>query len=124
MDTKCYACAMQEIGESNEKSKLLAAQLASWDPHISQIAIIQALADEDARLDLVCSFEPEPDCDATGFFLIANLLTRIEFERLDERLTIPFAYELGFKMGEQVFLPNGKILRGPQDYTVLWPEHE
>jgi len=115
---------MQEVGEGIEMSKLLAAQLAAWDSRIAQIAIIKEIANEDAGLDLICSFEPEPDCDTTGYFWIANLLTRIEFERLDERLAPPFAYELGFKIGEQVFLPNGKSLREPKDYTVLWPEHE
>jgi len=115
---------MQAIGEETEKSKLLAAQLAAWDTRIVQIATIEDAADEDARLDLVCSFEPEPDCDATGFFWIANLLTRIDFERLDERLAVPFAYGLAFMIGQQVFLPDGEILKEPKDYTVLWPEHE
>ena len=115
---------MQEKGECVEKSKLLAAQLASWDRHISQIAILPALTEETTRLDMICSFEPEPDSDSTGFFLIANLLTRIEFERFDERLGVPFAYELGFKIGEQVFLPNGKVLREPQNYYVVWPVYE
>ena len=107
-----------------EKSQLLAAQLAAWDTRITQIAVIQEIANEDSNLDLICNFEPVPDCDTVGFFWIANLLTRIEFERLDERLGIPFAYELGFEIGEQIFLPNGEILRKPEDYLVLWPEHE
>ena len=109
---------------SIERARGLAAQLASWDNHIAQIALLKEIIDEDASLDLICNFEPEPDCDTTGFFWIANLLTRIEFERLDERLAIPFAYELGFEIGEQVFLPNGEILRKPEDPLVLWPANE
>ena len=115
---------MQEVGQGKEKSKLLAAQLAAWDTRIVQIATIGEITDEQTKLDLVCSFEPEPDSDATGFFWIVNLLTRIEFEHLDERLAIPFAYSLGFNIGEQVFLPDGEILREPKEYTILWPEHE
>ena len=114
---------MREEGDETEKMRLLTAQLAKWDKRITQIAAIQEIAEKNS-LDLVCSFEPEPDSDSTGFFWIANLLTRIEFEQLDERLVIPFAYGLAFKIGEQVFLPNGEILKEPQSYTVLWPEHE
>ena len=115
---------MQEMGQGIEKSKLLAAQLVAWDTHIAQIAVIEEIADNDARLELICSFEPKPDNDSIGYFWIANLLVRIEFEGLDEHLAIPFAYKLGFEVGEQVFLPNGEILRKPKDYLVLWPEHE
>jgi len=115
---------MRETGEGSEKSILLAAQLASWDARITQIAAIAELTDEEDRLDLVCSFEPEPDCEATGFFWIANLLTRIEFERLDEHLAPPFAYGLGLKIGEHVFLPNKEKMTQPQNYTVLWPTCE
>ena len=112
---------MIELGEDIEKSKLLAAQLAAWDPRIKQITILEKA--DDAKLDLICSFEPEPESDTNGFFWIANLITHIEFERLDERLVVPFAYELGFRIGEQVFLPNGEILRKPEDHLVLWPVH-
>jgi len=115
---------MQATGEGLEKSKLLAAQLASWDTRITQVVTINEVTDETAWLDLVCSFEPEPESDTNGFFWIANLLTRIEFERLDERLAIPFAYGLGFEIGKQVFLPNGEKLKEPQEYMVLWPAHE
>ena len=112
------------MGEGREKSELLAAQLAAWDNRIVQIAILEEIAEGDARVDLICSFEPEPDSDTSGFFWIANLLTRIEFERLDERLVIPFVYGLGFELGEQVFLPSGEILEKPEDYLVIWPAHE
>ena len=115
---------MHRVGEEFEKSKLLAAQLARWDNRITQIAAVGELPDDAASIDLVCSFEPEPDSDEVGFFWIVNLLTRIEFEHLDERLAIPFAYSLGFNIGEQVFLSDGEILREPKEYTILWPEHE
>jgi hypothetical protein len=115
---------MQRVGEEFEKSKLLAAQLARWDNRITQIAAVGDNSENTNSVELVCSFEPEPDSDEVGFFWIVNLLTRIEFERLDERLAVPFAYGLGFKIGEQVFLPNREILKEPQNYTVLWPENE
>jgi hypothetical protein len=111
---------MQEGGERIEESKHLAAQLAAWDSRIAQIAIINEIADGDTKLDLVCTFEPEPDDDVTGYFWIANLLMRIDFERL----SIPFTYELGFQIGEQVFLPKGEIVKKPKDYIVLWPDHD
>lgn len=107
-----------------ENAKRLAAQLAAWDSRITQIAILEGTSEPIDKFDLLFSFEPEPDCDTTGYFWIANLLTRIDFERFDEKLAIPFVYDLGFKIGEQVFLPNGEVLREPKDYTVLWPEDE
>ena len=106
-------------GEGIEKSRQLAEKLAAWDTRIVQVAAIGELA-EDTNIDLVCSFEPEPDGDATGYFWIVNLLARIEFEGLDEQLAVPFAYELGFKLGEQVFLPNGEILKEPEELKILW----
>jgi len=115
---------MHRVGDEYEKSKLLAAQLARWDNRITQIAAIGNLSEDDISINLVCSFEPEPSGDEVGFFWIANLLTRIEFERLDEQLAVPFAYGLGFKIGEQVFLQNGERLKEPQNYTVLWPEND
>ena len=111
---------MQEAGERIEKSKNLAAQLAAWDTRIAQIAIINEIADNDTKLGLVCSFEPKPDDDVTGYFWIANLLTRIDFEDL----SIPFDYVLSFEMGEQVFLPNGEIVKKPKEHIVLWPSQE
>lgn len=112
---------MKEPGGNFKKSKQLAAELASLDRRISQIAILDEITDDSTKLDLVCSFEPEPDDDATGYFWIANLLLRIDFEHLNDRLAIPFTYELGFQMGEEVFLPDGEILNKPKNQTVLWP---
>lgn len=112
------------MGEEFEISKLLAAQLARWDNRITQIAAIGEQSEDVTNVDLICSFEPEPDSDDVGFFWIVNLLTRIEFEHLDEQLAVPFAYGLGFRMGEQVILPNGERLTELQNFTVLWPENE
>jgi hypothetical protein len=75
---------------------------------------------KDAKHDVVCSFEPEPDDDAMGCFWIANLLTRIDFEEL----SIPFNYDLSFEMDEQVFLPNGEIVKTPKEHIVQWPSQE
>jgi len=101
-----------------ETGKILAAQLAAWDRRIFEIAAIKKDEKESDSLNLICSFEPEPASDTIGYFWIANLLVRMEFEDLKER----HAVDLGFKIGGQVFLPNGKSLRGLRDHIVLWPE--
>ena len=110
--------------ESLKKAKLLAAQLAEWDNRIVEITVAKNPTNEAPGLELVCSFDPEPDSDTTGFFWIANLLIRMDFEALDERLEIQDPLDLGFRIGEQVFLPNGEILRATEAQPVLWPEHE
>jgi len=110
--------------ESLEKAKVLAAQLARWDNRIVEITVAKEPSSEAPGLELVCSFDPEPASDTTGFFWIVNLLARIDFEGLDERLEIQNPIDLGFRIGEQVFLPNGEILRAAEDQPVLWPEHE
>jgi hypothetical protein len=48
----------------------------------------------------------------------------MEMETLDELLGISQPFDLGFKLGEQVFLPNGKILDKIRDSIVLWPHDE
>ena len=58
-----------------------------------------------------------------GFFWTVNRLTRMEFEALDERLGINEPFEMAFKIGQQVFLPDGKILNAIENPIVLWPEH-
>lgn len=68
----------------------------------------------------MCNFEPEPEDDVIGYFWIANLLTRIDFEGL----SIPFDYDLSFEMDEQVFLPDGEVSQKSKDHFVLWPSQE
>jgi len=111
-------------GEPIQKVKRLAAQLAEWDSRIVEIALTKEPTKEAPGLELACSFDPEPDSDITGFFWITNLLTRIDFEGLGEQLEIPQPLDLGIRIGGQVFLPNGEILRGADDFPVVWPEHE
>ena len=75
-------------------------------------------------LKQICRFDPEPEDDSNGMFWIAALLTRMEFESKDELLGICQPFDLGFKIGEQVFLPNGKLLNKMGDHVVLWPNDE
>lgn len=111
--------------EEFEKVKQLAGHLAQWDKRIVEIAAIQDSLDAyEDKLDLICRFDPEPEGDTTGFFWIAVLLTRMEMETLDELLGICQPFDLGFRLGEQVFLPNGKILGTMGDHIVLWPNDE
>lgn len=97
-----------------EKTRVLASQLAEWDKRIVEITT----SGEDSS-DLICRFEPEPEGNAQGYFWIANLLTRMEFE-----LDIDEPFYLGFQIGEQVFLPNGEIRDNRGDHIVVWPKDE
>lgn len=110
------------------KARQFAAQLAEWDNRIVEVVGIEHPTGEgsvgEKRPDLICSFDPEPSCDSIGYFWIVNLLTRMEFEGLDEKLDLPRPFDLGFKIGKQAFLPNGQILREAKDQVVLWPNHE
>lgn len=113
------------LPENIEKMRQLVFHLVKWDKRIVKVAAISNLNESDeGKLDLICSFNPEPQGDAQGFFWIAALLTRIEMETLDELLGICQPFDLGFKVGDQVFLPNGRILNTMGDHIVLWPNHE
>lgn len=116
----CYAKNVKNMGET-ETGKNLAAQLAAWDRRIFEIAAIKKNEQESDTLNLICSFEPEPTSDTIGYFWIANLLVRMEYENLDESIGIDSPFDLSFKIGGQVFLPDGKSLKGLRDYVVLWP---
>lgn len=110
--------------EELEKIKELAAQFAKWDKRIEEIVAIPDAKHAGTKVDLICRFDPQPLNDSAGFFWIANLLTRMEFEALDERLRIVHSFDLGFEIGEQVFLPDGNILRSLGEHTVIWQNHE
>ncbi|MBE7433140.1 MAG: hypothetical protein HS100_04440 [Anaerolineales bacterium] len=110
--------------EKLEKLKELAVYLARWDKRIEKIVAFPDSKQEGTKFDLICCFDPEPLNDSAGFFWIANLLTRLEVEALDERLKILHPFDLGFEIGEQVFLPNGIIIRSPGGQTVVWQNHE
>ena len=100
-------------------AKQLASQLGEWDQRIVEISAFQEIeGDHESRVDLICKFNPEPSSDSIGFFWIVNLLVRMEHEGIDS------AYDLGFQIGDQVFLPSGKICNQIRDYVVLWTNNE
>lgn len=105
--------------EELEKIKWLATCLAKWDKRIGEIGAIPDAEEGETKVNLICQFNPEPLNDSAGFFWIANLLTRMEFEGL--KMETPF--DLGFTIGREVFLPNGKIFRNSGDHIVLWRKH-
>lgn len=116
------------MSEELSMVKQYAAQLAEWDKRIVGIVGMQTSGKgegmQEEKLDLICAFAPEPPGGIIGFFWIANLLTRIEAESLDERLDVQQPFELGFRIGEQVFLPDGQILKVEANPIVLWPNYE
>jgi hypothetical protein len=95
--------------------------LATWDRRIIEIVAIAGIAEAD-KLNLVCTFEPEPPGDIVGYFWIANLLVRDEYELLSQQQKLPQQADLGFRIGEAVFLAGGEILRELGEHTVLWPQ--
>lgn len=106
-----------------EQAKTYAAELAAWDRRIIEIVAIGALADAD-KLNLICTFEPEPPGDILGYFWIANLLVRDEYEQLSQHHKLPQQADLGFRIGEEVFLAGGEILKDLGEHTILWPQEE
>ena len=106
------------------KVERFAAQLASWDKRIIEIIAIGSLANGDLLpeeiIELVCTFEPEPTDDSQGFFTIVNLLARDENEHISEKLDISNTIDLGFKIGEKIYLPNGVIRASPENRMTLW----
>lgn len=92
-----------------EQAKRYAAELAQWDQYIVEIVAIGSLAETD-KLDLVCTFEPDPVGDAAGFFRVVNLMVRDEYEQLSQRIGLERPVDLGFTIEEHVFLAGGEIL--------------
>ncbi|HEY59192.1 MAG TPA: DUF2958 domain-containing protein [Anaerolineae bacterium] len=112
---------MQKRRELNiEQAKRYAAELAQWDQRIIEIVAVGSLADN-KKLDLVCTFDPEPAGDATGFFWVTNLLARDEYEQLSQRIGLEHSVDLGFRIGEDIHLPGGEIVRESGEQTRLWP---
>jgi hypothetical protein len=104
-----------------EKSRQLAARLAEWDKRIVEIVITENLQGrgQNEKTELICVFDPEPQSDAVGYFWIANLLTRMEFEDLE----VDMPFDLGFTIGREVFSPNGEIHKDKGDHIILWANH-
>jgi hypothetical protein len=109
-----------------EKTKQFANQLAKWDKRIVEITIVKDVENREGEkgMNLICKFEPEPENDSTGFFWIANLLTRMELEGLHNQLNNEASLELGFTIGNEVFLPNGKTFNDKGEHIILWANHE
>ena len=95
------------MSEKWDKAKQYAAQLADLDRHIVEIVAIENPESKEKNVNLVRSFEPEPSDDCIGFFWIASLMVRIEYESLDERLDVQFIY---YSNGENIVVSkNPKI---------------
>lgn len=106
---------------------LFAEQLALWDKRIIEIVAIGGLArgeltKQDA-IQLVCAFHPEPQDQNQGYFSIANLMVRDEFEKISERLNITHSIDLGFRMQSKIYLPNGNIQDTPDKQITVWPQY-
>jgi hypothetical protein len=114
---------MKDSGEI-ETIQGLAAQLAAWDRRIFEISTIKKDEKESVTFNLVFSFEPEPTCDTVGYFWVANLLTRMEFEGLADHSKTDTLVDLSFRIGEQIFSPDRKSSKGSRDYVVLWPNSD
>jgi hypothetical protein len=107
------------------KAQKLALQLIQRDKRIVQIeGVREREGEHNERLNLVCHFEPEPDCDSTGFFWVAFLMTRIEFETSPDGGELNWPFDIGFRIGENIFLPNGRTLKASLDYTTIWPPND
>jgi len=108
-----------------EKLSRLAEKLAVWDKRITDIAAIgdlnNSLPPQEDPLQLLCTFSPTPTSDSEGYFSIANLMVRADDENLYESLGISRSIDLGFRMGNKVFLPNGFSAIPPKVETKVWP---
>lgn len=113
-----------DMAQLRDKVELFAGQLASWDKRIVEIVAVGSLASgilsPQEVIELVCTFQPEPTDESQGFFTVVNLLARDEHEQASEKLDIPNTIDLGFKIGEKVYLPNGVILDCPENPITIW----
>jgi len=99
-------------------------KLADWDRRIAEIIAIGSFArgriEPQDSIQLICTFDPEPEDDTQGFFSIANLLVRDEYEHFSEGLGITNGVDLGFKLNGKICLPNGKVIDLPNVHIVIW----
>ena len=107
---------------------LFGEKLAEWDKRIIEITAVGDLAkgviSPQITLQLVCAFHPEPPDDSAGFFTTLNLLLRNDCQHTSEKLGITNAIDLGFKMQEKIYLPDGSILDIPEDQMMIWPQYQ
>lgn len=106
-----------------EQAQEYARGLAVWDCRIIEIVAIASIVEAD-KFNLVFTFNPEPPGNIIGNIWIANLLVRDECEQLSQHLKLPPKADLGFRIGKNIFLPNGEILRDLGEHTLLWPQEE
>jgi hypothetical protein len=106
------------------KARLFSDKLAQWDGRITEIVAIGDLTKEEISpqdvIQLVCTFDPTPKSDSEAYFSIANLLVRADDEHLYEKLGITHPIDLGFRMGNKIFLPNGESVIPPKEETKIW----
>ena len=74
------------------------------------------------KIELVCTFDPEPTGDNHGYISVFGLLFRADHEKLAERFGLEQSIDLGFKLGNKTFMPDGKIIDDLGDHVILWPE--
>lgn len=118
----------EAIQRTVDKLSLFAERLAQWDQRITEIVGIGSLAKgtfaSRDTVQLVCTFDPAPKSDSEAYFSIANLLVRADDEQLYEKLGITHPIDLGFRMGNRVFLPDGQKVVPPKDETKIWPRDD
>ena len=104
------------------KFKHFAAQLAEWDRDIVEVIAVKTAEKEDqlGKIDLVCTFDPEPLGDSHGYLRLVNLLLRNDYEKVSQQLGIKEPFDLGFVMGGEVYLSYGKSPDSLEDGLILW----
>ena len=114
--------------ETLEKVKSFANQLADWDIRIVEISAIGSLSpeemEEDSTIDLVCTFDPEPPGDSSGYFSVINLALRDDHEGVSEKMGIQQQIDLGFHLDGKVYLASGEILADLGEHIVLWTQND
>jgi len=106
---------------------LFGEKLAQWDKRIIEITAVGDLAagviSPTSTIQLVCVFHPEPPDDSAGFFSTLNLLLRNDCQHTSEKLGITNSIDLGFKMQQKIYLPDGSILDIPEEQMMIWPQY-
>jgi len=118
---------ISEIQEIIKKLGQFGHKLSQWDKRIVEIVGIDniangTLAREDG-IQLICTFSPEPSDEAQGFFSIANLLVRNDYELVTEKLGITNPIDLGYKASGKIFLPGGEVKEVPDSSVRVWPQY-
>jgi hypothetical protein len=118
----------REIVSQVERIKQFARVLAQWDTRLIKIVemINQDQSNQDQREGkvLVCTFDPEPRGVNQGYISVINLALRDDHEKASEQLGIQSPIDLGFVMGELIYLPDGSVRKDIGEHAVLWSKHE